>query len=291
MTARSALPPSLYAGTAAPAPDLPPLDGDISADVAIVGGGFTGLSTALHLAERGVGVVLLEAHEPGWGASGRNGGQVNPGLKHDPARVEADFGADLGRRMVAMSYAAPGLVFDLVRRHAIACEALQSGTLRAAFNAANAASVRASAAQGLARGMPVALLERDAVRAATGSERYLCALRDQRGGQLQPLSYARGLARAGVMAGARIHAGTARAGSSRRRPAACVRTGWCWRAMATRMISCPGSGAVWCRCSARSSRASPCRRPSRRRSCRHGRYCMRWVTSPSITGSMRPTGS
>ncbi len=74
----------------------PALEGDVHADVAVIGGGITGLSTALHLAEQGPTVVLLEAHEPGWGASGRNGGQVNPGLKQDPDTVERDFGPDLG---------------------------------------------------------------------------------------------------------------------------------------------------------------------------------------------------
>src|SRR5262245_6578467 len=106
-----ALPRSLYAETARPAPATPPLDGDRSVSVAIVGAGFTGLSAALHLAEAGVDVAVLEAHEPGWGASGRNGGQVNPGLKPDPDQVEADFGVALGRRMVALSGDAPGVVF------------------------------------------------------------------------------------------------------------------------------------------------------------------------------------
>jgi glycine/D-amino acid oxidase-like deaminating enzyme len=78
------LPPSLYAETACQPPETPPLDGDRSVSVAVIGGGFTGLSAALHLAKRGVDVAVLEAHQPGWGASGRNGGQVNPGLKHDP---------------------------------------------------------------------------------------------------------------------------------------------------------------------------------------------------------------
>jgi glycine/D-amino acid oxidase-like deaminating enzyme len=205
VTARLPLPPSLYAETAIPAPDLPPLDGDASADVAIIGGGITGLSAALHLAEHGAKVALLEAQEPGWGASGRNGGQVNPGLKPDPDQVEADFGPDLGRRMVALSWSAPDLVFDLIRRHQIQCEALQSGTLRAAFSPANAAGIRASAAQGIARNMPVTLLDRDAARAATGSDRYLCAMLDRRGGQLHPLSYTRGLATAAVASGAHIH--------------------------------------------------------------------------------------
>ena len=103
------LPRSLYADTARPAPATPPLDGDKRVSVAVIGGGFTGLSAALHLAERGVDVAVLEAHEPGWGASGRNGGQVNPGLKHDPDTVEQDFGSDLGRRMVALSGNAPNV--------------------------------------------------------------------------------------------------------------------------------------------------------------------------------------
>src|SRR5580704_11740629 len=88
------LPQSLYRQTARAAPATQALDGDCKVSVAIVGGGFTGLSTALHLAEQGVDVAVLEQHEPGWGASGRNGGQVNPGLKPDPDEVEAEFGPD-----------------------------------------------------------------------------------------------------------------------------------------------------------------------------------------------------
>ena len=133
----------------------------------MIGGGFTGLSAALHLAEQGVDVAVLEAHEPGWGASGRNGGQVNPGLKHDPDQVEKDFGADLGGRMVGLSGDAPNVVFDLIERHQIECDALQSGTLRAAIGGAR---WRRSAAHGgavAARGMPVELLERDASRASS----------------------------------------------------------------------------------------------------------------------------
>ena len=82
----------------------PPLETDKSVPVAIIGGGFTGLSTALHLAEQGVQATVLEAQEPGWGASGNNGGQINPGLKHDPDQIEADFGTELGRRVIEFSY-------------------------------------------------------------------------------------------------------------------------------------------------------------------------------------------
>src|SRR5246127_4102329 len=90
---RLPLPPSLYADTAVEATPTPPLTADTSVPVAIVGGGFTGLSTALHLAEQGVEALVLEAQEPGWGASGNNGGQINPGLKHDPDRIEGGFWA------------------------------------------------------------------------------------------------------------------------------------------------------------------------------------------------------
>jgi len=186
----------------------PALQGDRRTDVAIVGGGFTGLSAALHLAEAGANVVLLEAQEPGWGASGRNGGQVNPGLKHDPDQIERDFGAAMGARMVAFSADAPNKVFALVQRYQITCEANQSGTLRAAYTKRSSASIRALADQCARREMPIDLLERVAVQEATGTARYICALRDRRGGFVNPLGYARGLAQAALQAGASIHGDT-----------------------------------------------------------------------------------
>jgi glycine/D-amino acid oxidase-like deaminating enzyme len=205
---RKPLPRSLYADTARPAAATPPLDGDRRVDVCVIGGGFTGLSAALHLAQQGVDVAVLEAHEPGWGASGRNGGQVNPGLKHDPDQVEADFGPDLGRRMVALSGEAPNVVFRLIERHQIECDALQSGTLRAALAARDGAGVRASAGQWIRRDAPVELLESAAARDATGTGRYVCAMLDRRGGQVNPLGYARGLAQAAMQAGAAVHGAT-----------------------------------------------------------------------------------
>ena len=96
-----ALPKSLWAATATPPASYPPLRGEVKADCVIVGGGFTGLSTALHLAERGIDAVLVEANEPGWGASGRNGGQVIPGLKLDPSELRAKYGEERGRRLTA----------------------------------------------------------------------------------------------------------------------------------------------------------------------------------------------
>ncbi len=205
---RAPLPPSLYAATARPAPDTPPLDGDRSISVAIIGGGFTGLSTALHLAERGVDALVLEANEPGWGASGRNGGQVNPGLKTDPDQVLTDFGPEYGPRLVRFAWGAPERLFDIVRRYQIACDARQGGTLRAAYHPANAKTVARTAEECIRHGMPVTLLDRAATAAATGNDRYECAMLDSSGRDVQPLDYARGLAWAAMQAGAAVHCGT-----------------------------------------------------------------------------------
>ena len=205
---RQPLPPSLYAETARPAVATPPLDGDKTVSVAVIGGGFTGLSAALHLAERGTDVVVLEAHEPGWGASGRNGGQVNPGLKHDPDQVEKDFGPDLGRRMVEMSWNAPNTAFEIIRRHQIQCDASQTGTIRAAWMQPNVADIQAAYDQAASRGMPVEFLDAARMRAVTGTDRYLCAVLDKRGGHVNPLGYARGMAQAAIQAGAVVHGGT-----------------------------------------------------------------------------------
>jgi glycine/D-amino acid oxidase-like deaminating enzyme len=180
----------------------------VRADVAIVGGGITGLSTALHAAEAGATVVLMEAEEPGFGASGRNGGQVNPGLKLDPDAVERDFGPDLGRRMNALAGAAPSLVFDLIQRHGIACDARRNGTLRAAVRPKHAAAIRSTLEQLARRGAPVEYLEGAAISALTGTDRYIGAMLDRRGGDLNPLSFARGLAQAAIRVGAAVHGGT-----------------------------------------------------------------------------------
>ena len=200
--------PNLYHDTAEPAARLPPLESDVQADVVIVGAGFTGLSTALHLAEAGSRVVLLESRQPGFGASGRNGGQVNPGLKPDPDVVERDFGADLGGRMNRLAGAAPALVFALIDRLQIDCDARRNGTLRAAITPAGARRVRQTVEQWQRRGAPVESLSGAGLAHATGTPRYREALFDRRGGDLHPLRYVRGLAHAAGRAGAALYGET-----------------------------------------------------------------------------------
>ncbi len=197
-------PHCLYVETARPAVLAPPLRTDARTEVAVVGGGYTGLSTALHLAERGVAVALLEAHEPGWGAAGRNGGQVNAGLKHEPDRVERDLGDVYGPRLVRLAREAPGLLFDLIARLGIDCEVRHTGTLRVAHHPRHAATLRDSVEQCRRRGVALELWDAAATKAATGTGRYVAATFDPRGGAVNPLGLARGLAAAAIAAGARL---------------------------------------------------------------------------------------
>jgi glycine/D-amino acid oxidase-like deaminating enzyme len=199
---------SLYAQTARPAVPTSPLGGDLSVPVCIIGAGFTGLSAALHAAEAGHQTIVIDRYEPGWGASGRNGGQVNPGLRHDPDTVERDFGEDLGGRMVALAGSAPAFVFNLVGRLAIDCEASNGGTIRAAVTSAQLAEVGSAAQQWISRGAPVEFLDRAKAAERIGSNYYQGALIDRRGGSLNPLAYARGLAEAALRAGAKIASAT-----------------------------------------------------------------------------------
>lgn len=209
------LPPNVYQLDAPPVPDTPPLDGSRRASVAIIGGGIVGLTTALHLAEAGTDVVVLEANEPGWGASGNNGGQLNPGLKFDPEAIEATWGSELGRRMVSFAWNTPTRTFELIERLGIACEAHRGGTLRVARSAKARAAVEATARQCAARGMPVSWLAEAETAAAVGTAAYYGAMLDRLGGSLNPLAYSRGLARAALSAGARIHSRTPAVGLRR----------------------------------------------------------------------------
>ena len=153
-------------------------------------------------------MLLADAETIGHGASGRNGGQVNAGLKHDPDEVERTFGAERGARLNEFAGGAPEFTFQLIERLGIRCEARRQGTLRAAVHPRHVAEVMRCTAEWRRRGAPVEFLGRAEIAAATGCTRYGGALLDRRGGDLNPLSYARGLARAALAAGARIHGAT-----------------------------------------------------------------------------------
>ena len=199
------LPNSLWAATAAPAVDTPALEGERKADAVIVGAGFTGLSAALHLAEAGTDVVLLEAGEPGWGASGRTGGQIIPGFKLDPDELVATYGADRGERLAMFGGGVADTVFELIERHGIDCHATRPGWIQGVHAARRMDLAERRVEQWTRRGFQVDLIDAAQIAELTGTDRYPGGWIDRRGGMLQPLSYSRGLARAAIRAGAAIH--------------------------------------------------------------------------------------
>jgi glycine/D-amino acid oxidase-like deaminating enzyme len=198
----------LWELTAPPAPETRPLNGQIKADVVVIGGGYTGLSAALHLAEGGASVVVLEAVAIGFGGAGRNVGLVNAGMWVMPEDFPKVLGPDHGERLLDLLGNGPSLVFDLIEKHGIACEALRSGTLHCAADLKGLDELKRRAAQWSARGAAVRLLDAAETEAKVGTAAYAGALLDLRAGTIQPLAYARGLARAALTAGARICTGS-----------------------------------------------------------------------------------
>ncbi len=202
---RPHLPPSLWEATASECSCFKPLVQDLTAEVLVIGGGFAGLSAAVHLGESGHDVVVLEAAEPGWGASGRNGGQVIPGLKYDPDELERRFGSDLGRRVIRTVGGAPDEVFDLIKRYGIRCDSVRRGWVQPAHSKEALRTVERRAEQWRQRGVAVEILGPERVRELIGcASGYIGGWIDPRGGAVQPLSYARGLARAAAQQGASI---------------------------------------------------------------------------------------
>ncbi len=200
-----AYPQSWYAATVALPEPLPELRGEVGADVCVVGGGYTGLSAALHLAERGLDVVLLEAQRLGFGASGRNGGQLGSGQRMDQHYVERLVGAEDARRLWDLAEESKALVKGLIERHGIECD-LRPGVAHLALREREVTEEHAYA-DFLAERYGYEHLEkldRDAARALCPSPRYVGGTLDMDAAHLQPLAYALGLGRAAQAAGVRI---------------------------------------------------------------------------------------
>src|ERR1019366_352465 len=176
---------SLWGATAAPACTLPELKGSTRSQVVIIGAGYTGLSAALHLCESGIDVVVVDAAELGEGASGLNGGQVIAGVKHDPDTLEQMFGARCGAQMVATVASAPELLFGLIDKYQIDCEATRNGWIQPATSESALAAIDVRVAQWRRRGAPVELLDRAQISRLIGSQRYCGGWLDRRGGTVQ----------------------------------------------------------------------------------------------------------
>jgi gamma-glutamylputrescine oxidase len=198
-------PLSWYHATAQGLVPRPPLAGTITADVCVIGAGYTGLSAALHLAGRGYSVVVLEARRVGWGASGRNGGQIGSGQRREESDLEARFGRDRAHLLWDLAEEAKGLVRDLIGRHRIECD-LTPGQLLAAARPAHADELRRRADK-LARDYNyphLHFLPRNELREVLATNAYHGGCLDTDAAHLHPLNYALGLARACVEAGVRI---------------------------------------------------------------------------------------
>lgn len=197
---------SLWEAITPAAPRCAKLADAITADVVVVGGGFLGLSSALHAAEAGLDVVLLESHQPGFGASGRNTGFVVPSLKTSlgPAEVVAALGADHAGRLLKLVAESGKAVFDLIERHEIDCDAVQNGWLQPAHSRAAEGVLHGRMPRLLDAGVDAEWLDREAMLKRTGLPSLHGGIRVASGGQITPLAYAYGLARAAISAGVRL---------------------------------------------------------------------------------------
>lgn len=202
---RSDLPDSVWKLTAPPLPQCFSLQGAVEADVVVVGGGFTGLMTALTLREAGKTVVVVDATEPGWGASGRNNGQVIPGVKWDPDEMVRRYGAAQGERLVEWSGGAPTLVFDTIAKHGIHCSPVRNGWIQPAYTDISARAIVSRCNQWARRGAPVEMLPTSEIEPMLGTPIFRSAWIDRRGGNINPLAYARGLAIAAINMGVSLY--------------------------------------------------------------------------------------
>ncbi|MCA8879190.1 MAG: FAD-binding oxidoreductase [Rhodobacteraceae bacterium] len=202
-------PESWYAEATPKLPRCAALDGDVTADICVIGGGYTGLSAALHLARMGFSVRLLEAHRVGFGASGRNGGQVGSGQRIGQSALEGMLGKRYARRLWDLGEAAKAKVKALIAEYGIDCD-WRDGVANADVTARDAARNLAEArhlakAYGYDR---LEMLDRQGIARETGSDAFAGGVIDWGAGHMNPLAFALGLARAALWSGAVLHEGT-----------------------------------------------------------------------------------
>ncbi|MAM24357.1 MAG: FAD-dependent oxidoreductase [Rhodobacteraceae bacterium] len=205
-----AYPDSWYAATATPLPAFPALKGEARADVCVIGGGYTGLSAALHLAEAGRRVILLEAQRVGFGASGRNGGQLGSGQRVEQDDLERMLGEDAARRLWDLGEDAKALVKDLVARHGIDCH-LKPGVAHTASSDREVRHLH-HYADHLRKHYgynQIETLDHAALQGVCPSPDYRGGTLDMGAAHLHPLNFALGLARAARGAGVTIYEGSA----------------------------------------------------------------------------------
>ena len=196
---------SWYAASTPTQPQRPALEGDVEADVCVIGGGIAGCSTALHLAERGYRVALLEAHRVGWGASGRSGAQAIPGIACGQHKLQSLVGAADAQRIWDISVEGLRLQRELIARHAIDCD-LREGQMHVAIKPRQERELREEVAtlHGEHGYDSIRMVEREELSATVASARYIVGTYDRLGGHLHPLKYTQGLAVAAERADVRI---------------------------------------------------------------------------------------
>ena len=202
-------PKSYWASVATPLAPFPPLKGEVQADICVVGAGFTGLSSALHLAEAGYKVVLLEAQRVGFGASGRNGGQVGSGQRVEQDDLEKMIGEDKARAQWDIAEASKACVRQLIAKHGIECDwrdgiihaELRPKHLHHSFEYAEMLQTRYGYDA-------ISALDNEAIRGHIGSDAYCGGTLDMGAGHLNPQKYVLGLARAAQKAGVEIYEGS-----------------------------------------------------------------------------------
>ncbi|MES1201310.1 MAG: FAD-binding oxidoreductase [Pseudomonadota bacterium] len=201
---------SYYVATANPFESAPQLQGEVTADVCVIGGGFTGLSAALHAAERGFSVVLLEAGKIGWGASGRNGGQMIPGLRKGAAELVRTFGKKRARALFDLALEGRSLVEDLVSKHNISCDLRTNGHFTAASKPSDLRWMETEVEALASMHYPQArTFSRVDAEAKLASPIFHGGLYDAGGGHMHPLNFALGLANAARKAGVRLYENSA----------------------------------------------------------------------------------